>query len=125
MSNHLSLIVKAKEGFNLSEIIKDSKKYADKKFLQQIKFVTERRREWLLDRFEYAGKRLKRIIRYKFWKDDNHAIAFTDNKMIDQKLDYIHENPVRLMIVSETFHYIFSSAVDYSGNKGYVRISKI
>ena len=125
MSNHLHLIGKAKEGYNLSEIIRDFKKFTAKKILQQIKTMPESRRDWLLDKFELAGKRLQRISKYKFWKDDNHAIELIDNKMIDQKLNYIHENPVRSIIVSESFHYLFSSAVDYSGNKGYVRTSKI
>ena len=78
-----------------------------------------------MDKFEFAGRKLKRIKKYKFWKDDNHAIELTDNHIIDQKINYIHENPVRAMIVSEAEHYLFSSAIDHSGSKGYVNISEI
>ena len=42
--------------------------------------------------------------------------------MIDQKLDYIHNNPVKAMLVEEPQHYIFSSANDYCGEKGLVEI---
>jgi putative transposase len=39
-----------------------------------------------------------------------------------EKLNYIHQNPVRAMIVEEAEHYIFSSAVDYAGGKGLLKI---
>jgi len=56
---------------------------------------------WGIRKFEYAGRRLNRISKYKFWKDDNHAILLEPNEVekIDQKLNYIHDNPVRAMIV--------------------------
>ncbi|HHP7242619.1 MAG TPA: hypothetical protein ACFCUD_13165 [Cyclobacteriaceae bacterium] len=58
----------------------------------------ECRRNWMLNQFEYAGKNLKRIKKYKFWKDDNHAIELKSH-MMDSRLDYIHQNPVEAMIV--------------------------
>ena len=70
----------------------------------------------MLKKFKYAGNRLHRISKYKFWKDDNHAIEIDafETKLLDQKLDYIHNNPVKSMIVLDPHEYIFSSAKDYS-----------
>jgi len=64
------------------------------------------------------------VKKYKFWKDDNHAILLDvfDTSMMEQKLNYIHENPVRKMIVREPHEYIFSSAIDYCDGKGLVEI---
>ncbi len=42
--------------------------------------------------------------------------------MMDTRLNYIHNNPVKAMIVEEPEHYLFSSARDYSGVKGLVEI---
>lgn len=42
--------------------------------------------------------------------------------MIDQRINYTHENPVRALIVSETQDYLFSSARDYAGERGYVDV---
>ncbi len=53
----------------------------------------------MLNQFEYAGRNLKRIKKYKFWKDDNHAIQLDNIYLMDQKLAYIHQNPVTAMIV--------------------------
>ena len=43
---------------------------------------------------------------------------------IEQKIKYIHENPVKCMIVHNEIDYIFSSAKDYADGKGLVPISK-
>ncbi len=125
MSNHIHVIWQAKDGFKLSDIIRDFKKFTAKTILDLIEDEPESRKVWLLNKFAYAGSRLKRISKYKFWKDDNHAILLEPErvKMIDQKLNYIHENPVRAMIVENQEDYIFSSARDYAGEKGLVDIT--
>ena len=38
--------------------------------------------------------------------------------MIDQKIDYIHKNPVEEGLVFKPEDYVYSSAVDYAGEKG-------
>jgi REP element-mobilizing transposase RayT len=124
MSNHIHVIWQAREGFGLSSIIRDFKKFTAKKILSMIQVEQESRKVWLLRKFEYAGKKLKRITKYKFWKDDNHAIYLDpfQPELINQKLDYIHDNPVATMLVEEPQHYVFSSAVDYCGGKGLVKV---
>ena len=42
--------------------------------------------------------------------------------MIDQRINYTHENPVRALLVAEPHEYLFSSARDYSGEKGFVNV---
>ena len=76
----------------------------------------------MLYRFEFAGKFDNRISKYRFWQDTNHAILLDRNELIDQKINYIHQNPVRAMIVERPEEYIYSSARDYSGEKGIVAI---
>jgi len=124
MSNHVHVIWQAEDGFRLSDIIRDFKKFTAKKILHLMETEPESRKVWLLRKFKYAGQRIKRVSKYKFWKDGNHAILLEPNqpKMIDQKLDYIHQNPVRALIVENPEDYIFSSAKDYSGEKGYVKV---
>ena len=41
-----------------------------------------------------------------------------------QRLNYIHQNPVRQMIVENPHEYLFSSAVDYNDGVGLVKICK-
>jgi len=124
MSNHIHLIIAAKEGSEVSGIIRDFKKFTAKRILKMIESEPESRRDWMLNLFKFAGKNIRKIKTYKFWKEDNHAIEMTSN-MIDGRLNYIHQNPVEALIVEEPEHYIFSSARDYAGTKGLVNIEFI
>jgi putative transposase len=42
--------------------------------------------------------------------------------MIDQRLDYIPMNPAKACIVYEPEHYIYSSARDYTGERGLIEV---
>lgn len=83
--------------------------------------INESRRDWLLDKFEFEARRTRRAENYKVWQDDNHPIDLTD---IDpyQKIEYIHENPVRAGIVDNQEDYIYSSARDYLGTSGLIKV---
>lgn len=125
MSNHIHLICKADENSRISDIIRDFKKFTAKTILDKIKTETESRRDWMLYRFEFAGKYDNRISKYRFWQDTNHAIQLDNSKLIDQKINYTHENPVRAMIVGRQEDYLYSSARDFSGEKGLVNIQVV
>ena len=118
MSNHIHLIASAKEGANLSDILRDFKKFTNKAIITAIKEEPESRRDWLLDRFAFAGAKEVKVKNYKFWQDGIEAKEIHSNTFLEQKLEYIHQNPVRAEIVSEPDHYLYSSACDYAGEKG-------
>jgi REP element-mobilizing transposase RayT len=122
MSNHLHLIASAQEGSSLSDILRDFKKYTSKTLLKAIQQENESRREWLLNRFAYAGANDSKITNYKFWQQGNEAKEIQSNQFLEQKLLYLHQNPVRAEITSEPEHYLYSSARDYSGEKGLLDI---
>ncbi len=122
MSNHLHIVCRAKEQYKISDIIRDLKKYTAKAILKKIESEPESRRDWMLYQFEFAGKYDNRITKYKFWQETNHAILLGDTSIIEQKINYIHENPVKSMIVYKPEEYLFSSATDYAGEKGLISI---
>jgi len=64
---------------------------------------------------KYYGNNTKQ--NYQFWTHENHPVELFSNKFKDQKLDYIHENPVRAGIVEEPWEYIYSSARAYCDMK--------
>jgi putative transposase len=122
MSNHIHLIASASEGNNLSDILRDLKKFTSKDLIRAIKDVPESRRDWLLNLFWYAGKNDKKIKYYKVWQDGNDVKEIHSTEFLDQKMEYIHNNPVRAEIVVNSEDYLYSSARDYSGEKGLVNI---
>jgi putative transposase len=125
MSNHLHAVLQAREGHELSAIIRDYKKHASKVITNAIETEPESRREWMLHRFEWAGKADKRNTKYKFWQESNHAILFDPlfPAVARQKIEYIHNNPVRVGIVTRPEDYLYSSAIDYCGGAGLVKVN--
>src|SRR5436190_16872632 len=56
MPSHLHMLVNTEHGFNLSDVVRDFKKFTSKKIIQLILNEPESRREWLLQQFAGAGK---------------------------------------------------------------------
>ena len=56
------------------------------------------------------------------WQQNNKPIELWSPEVIDQKVDYIHFNPVEAGFVTEPHHWKYSSAIDYSDGKGLLEI---
>lgn len=50
---------------------------------------------------------------YKVWQDGFHPIGLQSEYFYQQKLNYIHENPVRKKYVRKPEHWFYSSARNY------------
>lgn len=125
MSNHVHLMVRASNE-NLSDVLRDFKKFTASQILKQIaNSEVESRSDWMLKRFEFAAQRHVRNSAYQFWTHENHAVEIISNKFIDQKLNYIHQNPVRAGWVEEPEEYLYSSARNYGGRAGLIEIDFI
>jgi putative transposase len=73
--------------------------------------------------FKRAGAKSSNNTHYQFWQHDNHPIAIWSPKVIEQKADYLHDNPVAAGFVNEGWHWKYSSAIDYAGGKGLIDIT--
>lgn len=122
MPSHLHLIASADENKNLSDIMRDFKKFTSKSIVAAIKEINESRREWLLDKFGFAGRTNFKNKEYKFWQDGFYPIELDTTSFMQQKLDYLHNNPVAAGIVYEPEHYVYSSAINYTGQQGLVDV---
>lgn len=126
MSNHIHLMVRAKEGINLSDILRDFKKYTSKQILKLIiETNKESRQEWMLRLFKYYAKYNKNNKLYQLWKRDNRPIELSTPNWINQKLIYIHNNPVKAGIVNVPEDYVYSSASNYYKGEGILKIELI
>lgn len=116
MSNHVHLIASAQEGYQLVDIMRDMKKFTSRSIIAAIdENIQESRKDWLIWMFKRAGERNSNNNTYQFWQQDNHPIELSTNAMVDQRLTYLHENPVKAGYVWEPQHYKYSSAIDYYG----------
>lgn len=114
MSNHVHAIIRSSNG-RLSDTIKEFKSFTAKKMLEQITNENESRREWMLSEFEFAASKHKRNEKYQIWTHENHPIILYGNTLIQQRINYIHDNPVRSGIVANQEDYLYSSARAYAG----------
>ncbi len=99
----------------MSEILRDFKSYTSRKLIESVENDTESRTEWMLFMFKRAAIKHKRNTEYQFWTHENHAEIIYSEKFISQKIDYIHNNPVRAKIVQHPEDYLYSSARNYAG----------
>lgn len=126
MSNHIHLIVRAGKNIGLSPIVRDFKKYTANTILKALKEAKyESRRAWMKYLFEEYGKTRLNRKKYQFWQDGCYPIALYSPNVIEQKLNYIHLNPVRAGIVDVPEHYIYSSASNYYCGKGLIEVEII
>jgi REP element-mobilizing transposase RayT len=126
MSNHIHLIGYTQDRYKLSDVIRDFKRHTAKRIIDDlIHSPKESRKEWILRLLKYFAKFNNKNKTYQLWKQDNRPIELDSPKWILQKLDYTHLNPVRAGIVRLPEHYLYSSAIDYAGEKGLLDIELI
>jgi len=92
------------------------KSYTSRKLIKLIEEnQQESRREWMLHQFKYYASRHARNDTYQLWEHDNHPIELISREFIQQRIDYIHQNPVVAGLVYRAEDYIYSSASNYAG----------
>lgn len=96
------------------ELLRDFKKHTSKKMLVAIENnPRESRKEWLLWMFKRAGRDKGNIDRYQFWQHHNKPVELWSEKVIKQKVDYIHNNPVEAGFVTDAVDWKYSSARNF------------
>lgn len=116
----------AEEGFKMSDILRDLKKFTSKEILKAIeKNPQESRKEWMLATFKNAGEHNGNNTNYQFWRQDNMPVELYSPVATEKKLDYIHNNPVEAGIVEKPEDYLYSSAKVYAGEKGLLEVEEI
>jgi REP-associated tyrosine transposase len=123
MANHIHLIVGRRGEMNIEEIIRDFKKFTSVHVCRAIENnQQESRKSWMLSVFKSAALDSKKHINYKFWQNEYHPVELFSNELVDQKLEYIHDNPVNEGVVDKREDYLYSSARDYAGINGLLEI---
>jgi len=120
MTNHLHLIVEAKDGGDLADIIRDFKTFTGKIILQDLAVESDIRRAWIMKKIREAAL----FDRLEVWENADHPVQISGLKGSDiyEYLKQVHDNPVRNKIVELPQDYLHSSAKNYTGLKGLVNI---
>ncbi len=97
MLNHIHMIIRCPD---VSGFLRDFKKFTSKQFRANLA--------------EHEPKVLKLFYDeehgYRFWKEDNQPKAIETDSFFLQKIDYIHNNPVKKGYVDQPEYWKWSSA---------------
>jgi len=113
MPSHVHLVFRSTND-DPSGLIRDFKSYTSKKLIKAIEEnPQESRKEWLLWMFEKAGKKNSTVTHRQFWQQHNKPIELWTDKVIQQKIEYIHNNPILAGFVTDAVEWKYSSARNY------------
>lgn len=107
MPNHLHLLTSNTEDTNLSNIMRDFKHFTSTQIATELENNNER---LFLYVFIKAAKARKKKQNYKIWQDEFRPEGIFSEKWFLQKLEYIHNNPVRKGFVTKPEEWKYNSA---------------
>jgi len=110
MLNHIHMLLSADS--NVSDIMRDFKTYTSHELIKRLKI---QKCVIPLRVFRQAAKMDRKCQTFKVWQRGFHPIGIETDKFYKQKLDYIHQNPVRKGYVTRPEYWFYSSAGYYAG----------
>ncbi len=117
LENHVHFIA---SGEKLPRAVADFKSYTARNVID---YLCARNVRTLLDQLEYHKVRHKADQTYQLWQEGSHPQRIESELVLRQKLDYLHENPVKRGYVSDPTHWRYSSARNYAGQQGLVDVT--
>ncbi len=118
----MHLIFRSINGQKPELLLGDFKRFTSKAVVKAImENPRESRKDWLLEQFKKAGAKSSNVKEYQFWQHNNKPIELWSNKVLFEKISYIHNNPVEEGLVYYPQDYVYSSARDYAGEEGLIK----
>jgi REP element-mobilizing transposase RayT len=116
LDNHLHWIAAADD---LSKEVGDFKSFTARRIID---YLEEQHAALLLDQLRFFKLKHKSGQTYQLWQEGNHPQMIQDEEMMRQKLEYIHNNPVKRGYVDDPTHWRYSSARNYAGQQGILEV---
>ncbi|MFO7850851.1 MAG: REP-associated tyrosine transposase [Bacteroidota bacterium] len=120
MPDHSHMVCRSISDNSLSDIFRDLKKFTSRSIIKYLKQYKSRIYSSWLDRFRDNNN--DSAEHYRIWQNGYNPKELSSNKFMDQKIEYIHSNPVKAGLVSRPNDYIYSSARNYSEKKGVIDV---
>ncbi len=116
MKDHIHFIASSN---NLSKEVGDFKSFTARQIIDLLK---QQKSVNLLRLLEVSKVRHKKDRQYQVWQEGSHPQEIISERMMTQKLNYIHNNPVRRGYVQSPIDWPYSSARDYDGEEGPLKV---
>jgi putative transposase len=116
LENHLHFIATSAQH---SQRIQQFKSYTARCLIDLLK---EKGVSLLLQHFLYYKRKDKTDSYYQCWQEGTHPQELSSAGLFEQRLNYIHHNPVKRGYVDLPEHWRYSSARDYMGQAGLIPV---
>jgi len=117
MENHFHIIA---QGNDLAEKMRHLKSYTARKIINT--FEQKKRTRWLRQ-LKYAKLKYKAESDHQIWQESFHPKQIIGDSMMIQKVEYIHNNPVKRGYVDYPEDWRYSSARNYLGKEGIIPVT--
>ncbi len=119
LENHLHLVASSDD---IAKTVKKFKSYTAKEIL---KLLQKNGVKTILEQLAFYKKAHKTHTEYQVWQEGFAPKLIQSEKMVIEKIEYIHNNPVKRGYVDECEHWRYSSARDYEGISGLIEIERV
>ncbi|MFT5132143.1 MAG: putative transposase [Gammaproteobacteria bacterium] len=116
LENHLHLVAQSGQ---LDLDIARFKSYTARRLIE---YLHEHKVSQILEQLAFYKKAHKEDRAFQFWQEGVHPVLVADHKMLQQRVDYIHNNPVKRGYVDKAEHWRYSSARNYLGDEGLIEV---
>ena len=117
LENHVHLIAQATD---LSKEMGDFKSWTARAIID---FLYTNHGQHVLKQLEYYKLRYKSDRRHQLWQEGSHPQLIQGEAMMRQKIEYIHNNPVKRGYVDLPIHWRYSSARNYAELDGLIDVT--
>ncbi|HFU77706.1 MAG TPA: transposase [Epsilonproteobacteria bacterium] len=119
LENHLHLVASS------DDISKTMQKFKSYTAYELLKLLEKNNATTLLKQFAFHKKAHRKENSYQIWEEGFHPKLIQSEKMMFEKVNYIHQNPVKRGYIDEAEHWRYSSARDYSGVDGLLEVERL
>jgi len=104
---------------DLGKRVNEFKSYTAKNILQEMK---RRKYKTPLQEHAYYKHHSRTDQDYQFWVEGSHPQQIESDAMMWQRIEYIHNNPLRRGYVDDPVAWRYSSARNYAGQAGLIEV---
>jgi REP element-mobilizing transposase RayT len=116
LENHIHLIAQSPQ---LSKDMRRFKSYTARRIIDHLQQCRVTR---LLQLFALFKRENKVQSSHQVWEEGSHPQCVGNAVIMQQKLEYIHQNPVKRGYVEQAEHWRYSSAGNYAGQPGLIEV---
>ena len=118
LENHLHLIAQSQQLDN------DIARFKSFTARQLLGYLQQRKATTLLNQLQQLKLAHKTDRQSQLWQEGVHPEWISSSEMMKQKIEYIHQNPVKRGYVDHAEHWRYSSARDYACSEGLLAVDK-